>query len=447
MNTDEEGRFLAYMGSILTIAMLAIGPFLQQIVNNSTLAVKSSEASLPVAYLYADSASTNNVLDRDVDLRMKSAIMAGLLSGNDSSDQFAVPIKCTTGNCSWPDYTSLAVCAACADLSHRLTVSTSASSNGSSEASAPVVAYKLPNGLQLETYEGQEGIQMTVNNSLQLGNPEPNSIAFQTHNSTLLDLFVIAVDNESTIDGYNQYGPYASECILEFCVQDFTAEETNGTFIETRNGKGLPIEYYTLTPPKVEAEIDDGGNYQRTYQGNTYRVGYNTMNSFWSYLPGLFYGTVSWVNTLSPVPTFPNDVTQAIWRHLKEQPLTLDAMFQNIEQSMTRAIRTQPSTSIIHQGHAMVQQSIIRVQWPWIALPVAMLILVLLFLVIAAMRTRLAGLEPWKESSLAVLFHGLRQDNKEIFTGLSHQDEMYERARRLEVRLNVKKGEQLLEQT
>lgn len=409
--------------------MLAIGPFFQQIVKTTTLTIKSSGASVPVAYSYAYSSTSYGVSDADVDLRTKSAIISGLLSANDSSDQFVIPHSCTTGNCTWPDYYSLAVCYTCADLTKTLTVSVEPSSvNGS----APNILHKLSNGVALKTYENQLGIQMTVNNTMDEYDGTLSSIAFMGHNSSLVDMFVIALDNRTTMDGY-VLGPYATECILEFCVQDYTAVERNGTFTETRKGKVVTIGNLIQT------------SYQVQHDGRIFKVGWNTLKAFGFYFSTLFTGRVSFANSLSPVPIFPSEVTQSIWLHLKDPPHTLDSMFRNIEQSMTRAVRTQPSTRNEVDGQSLTQQTIIRVAWAWISLPVALLILAFLFLSTVIVYTRQSGLHPWKESSIAVLFHGLYPRSSGKLHGLTHRNDMDDVAQRFHVRLNVDENGQFLE--
>ena len=288
-------RFFACFGAVLIIGMLAIGPFLQQIVNNSTQAIKSNGASIPVAYNYSYPLST------DVDLRMKSAIMGGLLSNNNSATQFDVPVACSTGNCTWQDYTSLAVCTSCADLAAQLTVSTQ---NSSIKGVAPNIYHKLPNGISLQVYEMALGLQLTVNSTMQNDGPAHASIAFKGHNHTILDMFVIALDKRNSATSI-AYGPYAAECIIEFCVQNYTAQVSKGAFHETRGNKGVPIQGH------------GSGMYTIRDGEHKFGVDYYTLNVFTTYLSNLFFGRVAFTDSLSPVAIFPSDLTQSIWLHLK----------------------------------------------------------------------------------------------------------------------------------
>jgi hypothetical protein len=80
-------------------------------------------------------------------------------------------------------------------------------------------------------------IQMTVNNSV-MGSLE--SVAFTDHQDpfSLVDMFVILGPYVRDI-GEEPIGPYASECILRWCVKTYTAEANSGTFYETTTGKRL----------------------------------------------------------------------------------------------------------------------------------------------------------------------------------------------------------------
>ena len=290
MLTYVLNSFFACFGAVLIIDMLAIGLSLQQIVNNSTQAIKSDGAVVPVPYNYGGSLST------DVDLKMKSAIRGGLLSNNNSATQFDVPVTCSTGNCSWQDFTSLAVCTSCADLAAQLTVS---SQNSTIKGDAPNIFHKLPNGISLHTYELALALQMTVNSTMQNDGPAHASIAFKGHNNTILDMFVIALDKGSSTQSI-AYGPYAAECITEFCVQNYTAKVTNGNFHETRQGKGTPIQSF-----HNEAFATQDGK-------RSFGVDYNILNVVSMYPANLFFGSVAYTDSLSPVAIFPSDVTQSI---------------------------------------------------------------------------------------------------------------------------------------
>ena len=60
------------------------------------------------------------------------------------------------------------------------------------------------------------------------------------------------------------------------------------------------------------------------------------------------------------------------------------------------------------QGQCLVQETYISVVWPWIFLPAAICLAVLVLLVAVAVTTKRSGTRPWKDSSIASFFHGTR---------------------------------------
>ena len=420
--------------------MLAIGPFVQQIINSSTRPIATTGASIPVAYWY--NASSNQV---DVDLPMKAAIMSGLLTTDNSSSQFVVPSQCPTGNCSWPTYQSLAVCGACVDLTKNLT-----STRQQNQSS--VLVWQLPNGVSLATPDWEQGVTMAVNNTQQT-NPttgrEYASIAFSNFNVPPLDVFVILGNYTSDMGDFNGHtkgGPYAAECILDFCVQNYTAESRNGTFFETPSGN--PVFMDARNTPCYQVGLGStapSGGCLLVQNGVNFTVDYDSMKSFWFYFNDLFQGSVSQVDSLSPQPEWPSDLTQSIFAHLNSTPHTLDSMFKNIAQSMTLAMRTQSGANSQTVGQYFLEQTFVKVEWAWISLPLAILVLVLVFLVAVAICTRKYQLEPWKESSIATLLHGLRSQTGEEFQSLITPESMDEAATTTQARLRIDGQSQYLE--
>lgn len=366
----------------------------------------------------------NNTLTADVDLSMKAAIMSGVLTyGDDSPSLFQIPAQCPTGNCSWPYYRSLAVCSQCADLTDKLSVQPANSSTN----------YTLPNGLSLIQDPVAIGVSMIVNNTL--ANASLASVAFKDRlNDTmpLADVFVVvgnySWDGTSDASEKLNLGPYAAECILEFCVQLYGAEAHDGNFQEKAIGKPLPLD--AGTNRDVDVGPESLAYYYLTQDGQNYTIGEDAMKGFWFYFTTLFTGSVAQYNSPSRQPEWPSDLTQSVFQHLNATPHTLDSMFNNIAAAATLNVRTRPDAETVH-GDALYQQPIVTVRWMWMSLPLALLVLTLLFLVSVAMQTRLAGMQTWKTSSVAALFalQGLR-DKKEMEAVADRMHVKMERDRR-----------------
>jgi hypothetical protein len=112
---------------------------------------------------------------------------------------------------------------------------------------------------------------------------------------------------------------------------------------------------------------------------------------------------------------------------------------------MTLAVRTESGSNAQIVGQYFVEQTFVKVEWAWIYLPLALLVLVLVFLVAVAMCTRRYRLEPWKESSIPTLFHGLWSQTGEELQSLTIQESMDDAAAAIDARLRIDGQSQYLE--
>lgn len=253
---------MALFGAFLTVLTLAIGPFIQQVVSFPTIYPNSTQAGIPIATRLKDGGAFSGSLGSgvrtgDIDLNMLAAIYAGLYSSTDTD--FNVTSTCSTHNCSWSSYETLAVCSTCANLTSQLTTSV----NEGNEGMVASDRYRLPNGF------GLEGVQLIgtgngaryYNSSLNISTPGPamtsdsdtifNPIAFPNMRSVLTDLFAVAsFPVNGTRGGADDLFPssplVAWECMLQFCIHEMAATEADGSFVETttatwtNNSQALP---------------------------------------------------------------------------------------------------------------------------------------------------------------------------------------------------------------
>lgn len=141
-----------------------------------------------------------------------------------------------------------------------------------------------------------------------------------------------------------------------------------------------------------------------------------------------------------------SNITQSIYIHFNQtSPHNLDAMLNNIARSMTLALRTQLGSTQQVTGQSLTPRIIVRVEWAWISLPFIAFALVLVFLTVVAVSTRRAGLEPWKGSNIATLFHGLRHRSDDKLHCLIDQNSMDEAAAIMQFSLRMDEGSQFLE--
>ena len=393
-------RLFAIFGALLLIITQGVGPFAQQVVQTAQRTVKDTAAALSIAQVY----NTFETDADDVSLSMKAAIQRGMLDINANTSTFFVNPDCPTGNCTWAPYTSLSVCGRCADVTSQLTVS-ERDENGRTNTS-------LPNNVMLASTPGltQEGfvamIVKPTSNSLDL---LIDSLEYADYVWPVLDVYTIIASYGGN-PGNKVLGPFASECILQYCVQNFSASSTNGSF--TENVEGTPV--YLNGTYTFEEEV----------AGTNYTLGYDTWKALYNYFQGMFNSSVEQQNGLSPTTLWPDDVSQSIfyWMNKTDDHLPT-RMFENIAASMSLNVRS--TSNLSSGGSAYSQQSIVLVQWPWMILPFAILALVGIYLICIVVATKRMRLAPWKTSSLAVLMHGFADaESRSLIVGAEATDQM-----------------------
>jgi hypothetical protein len=103
-----------------------------------------------------------------------------------------------------------------------------------------------------------------------------------------------------------------------------------------------------------------------------------------------------------------SDWTQAIW----EASPDLDQWINNLAVSMTNVVRAgTPALDPTYNGIA--SQLGVSVRWWWLALPVAMVVLSLIFLIITIAKIAQGRVGAWKGSPLTLLFSDVQYEAKD----------------------------------
>lgn len=138
------------------------------------------------------------------------------------------------------------------------------------------------------------------------------------------------------------------------------------------------------------------------------------------YLLPFFNGSI-FLNLESQLPT--SDSVQALWNGSAD----LDSWIKNLGTSMTNVVRANsPSSDPLYNGQAY--QLGVNIRWEWLALPIAMVALSLLFLVIIIFETHNSPVAAWKGSPLALLFFDVDPETKGKISGQTHRFKGIERS-------------------
>ena len=224
---------------------------------------------------------------------MKAAIQNGLYAGTSVVNDMQ-PV-CSSGNCTWPKYRSLAICAKYADVTSSLKTKT-----------VPIPGSEGPGPednvnqhyLSQDNYLTDDGTVLFNSSSVARSDPIldnnqgnaaisldfSNSIAFQSSSLPIADVFMIYSTSRTSSD--NAFA--AMEFVLEWCVQEFTTSVTNGSSSTQRqsssNDFSKPDPANTGVP--LTTSPNDGDNSVYTVDPGTHYILQN-------YLRGLFKGYTS----------------------------------------------------------------------------------------------------------------------------------------------------------
>ncbi|KAI9720489.1 MAG: hypothetical protein M1828_005660 [Chrysothrix sp. TS-e1954] len=419
----RRGGLLAATGATLTILILAINPFVQQVIRYEGKLLNATEASMPIAHHYDTfGGGTSDSLPPYADLSMQGAVLSGLL---DTDLKFQVKPSCATGSCTWSSYQTLSVCSKCVDITNRVAVGNVTSEN--LVGAPPHLTFDLPDkvGFDIGALNNSDsGHFLKV--AWGVGSPAFRDLLVLA-DTTALWVEVNSVNKEGVADANQGYQYRAAECVLYWGVKTMSATMRNGTFEETElDDKAWTNN--TNTQGIVWGDFADGGlstSITPPGQNEAYTVSAKANHALSLYFLTFFNATVPKPENGVPQgiyevgtpenPTdsiFPDEESQAIWNAFATEPHTLDALMENMAQSMNVNIRTRSNAGLpfLGQQHSVLQ--VISVEWPWLILPLVMLIATFGFLSIVALNTRKQQFEAWRTNSLATLVHGLDEHSK-----------------------------------
>ena len=225
------------------------------------------------------------------------------------------------------------------------------------------------------------------------------------------------------------------ECVLYFCVRNYTATMTSGQLNETIIDSWpkpdqelqhepnimsylecltldllsckLSHQNYTLRPPSQEISFSVGVGILRLLQ-----VWFQSMMKF-SYDTYDEYSDPEQLNNLSRA--FYEGQTTG----LPSRNVTLDdawdmpgpgVVLESIANSMTAQMRSLSKTADAAVGRSYSTRSAVVARWAWVSVPITLLVLTFGLVFSTIILSEVKQIPLWKSSSLAALLHGLDED-------------------------------------
>jgi hypothetical protein len=479
-----KGRSLAALGAILIVLLLAIDTFFQQVVvMPDQWTLLSMSGTLPRVVSYNPDFTPTYYLGYEVSTEDKSlaVIENEFFFGNGTQaipfgngTRPDIPLTCPSSRCTWPPYETLAVCSSCAEVSDMIaptyacldtTIEWSAAWQGPLEtvpypngtvcghflnvtSSTPILlsGYVLPsNG---SATSGEALIVRTIPLT-DFSNKKPcygnGSIKFKEVRSPILDVLIAtATDGPQSV--YSKDQPLIHECMLTWCIRTMKSsydsgiyqEEVLSTYIEPslstdvwpweawKVETGLTIFYtqdVALRPPSPRSLPTPQGSgttiTSELYRMNNYSQA-NIMNHFDDFFPSSY--TAANIST-TPILRYRNYDSGPTVRELKfnpwQYPNNITRHMERMASAMTNSIRSSKSKEML-EGEAYQREPYITIKWGWLAFPIALLLLTLIFLISTIIRTsgdRETGI--WKTSTMPTLIYSLPKETQSEFASPS----------------------------
>jgi hypothetical protein len=471
-----KGRSLAALGAILIVLLLAIDTFFQQVVSlPDRWIAQQISGTIPrvIEYLPAFTPSyqfKEEIMAEDRNLApvareffYRNGTQPAPFGNGTRPD---IPLSCPTSNCTWPQYETLAVCSRCADVSDIIN-STYACLNMTIEWSAawdgPLNKVPYPNGTVCGYFLNATGLMPILLSGYVLpadGNATAGealvvraipltdwdtkapaygagSINFKDVSYPLLDgLISSARDGRESV--YRKEPPIVHECMLSWCVHTMKSsyawgvysEETLSTYFEpivesdpwpwetsqiTTGPWYSYVHNLTLIPPTRQAHNGDLVITGDIYTVNNYSQT-NIMNFFDDFFPSFY--TAANIDT-TPVLRHRNYANGPTVRKMDWNPFQLpNNITHHMERlaiSMTNNVRSSTSIQMV-KGESYQIETYISIQWEWLAFPLALLVLSLVFLISTILKTSGDGAAGvWKTSAMPTLIYGLPKETQGQF--------------------------------
>ena len=364
--------------------------------------------------------------------------------------------RCPTGNCLWPQLTSLGFCSSCQNFTQEM------QRDSTSVSSLPFYA----SGHQGEEGWGQQNVAFTYSvprsllngYSIEADLSNPNSANLTTSTFTVsvtnsrqsalngvprLLAWAIssmgAADTNRTPSGFGLYmfirtstSPTSPGNVLsaDLCSMSFCLQKRN---VSVSSGK---LNSSILNTIYADRNLSTHSNSTVSYvfpTGNdnfTLNLGPATEPALEVALDTLLTGNVS--ETTASQPQDDNSTSSSTLIAGFDASHNFSLAMTNLAAAMTNYIRDASNHTV--SGQLGITETYVLVLWLWIILPGVLVVAGSLFLIMGIVATRKRGVDIWKDSELALLFHGLQEGN-ERFAGLHQISEMDSVASRMKVRM------------
>jgi hypothetical protein len=429
-NLTTAIRHWAFLGAALIVCLLGVGVFTQQVIT-----VRGQErdlggvshATAPVSRTYETQwqlgATGYTPGDQMPFVWMMSAIDAGFLypANLQNSDTVVNLVTCPTGNCTFGLYSTLSLCTKCANITEHVLCG---DAYLHPDTCPPGARTRLPD----------DSVSLVPATGVVNITPDDQYPKY----SNLTDIGPLVARYVGL--GYWNKPAYATECALYWCVKTYNATVQSNVFNEvlvnswtnlsapqTHYGQ---LSYINLYPDECHKDGKASNDCVFGIDPTSQRAlqNYLLYGSASTNMTGFLKGSIviplgnngtSWyieglaANAIISPCTHAGHCTETFFK-------LFDLSFEWMAQYMSNNIRE--STGGFSHGTTSRFDTYFHVRWGWLAYPIAIVLIALIFLLVTMYKSR--GTEPWKSSVTALLFHGLTDEDRESYLRLNDPIEM-----------------------
>lgn len=287
------------------------------------------------------------------------------------------------------------------------------------------------------------------------------SINFKHIQNPMLDALIVSSVNGSVENVYNKKRPIAQECVFSWCVKTLRSSYDSGGYeehLEKTFFNSTPIEWPWRTEhvPELNFTIMDfnAGVYIRppTMNGTniTFGLSNDTFIDFVTVLDEIFPSMLTVSNATAPpyIKIRTSFTDQVMFRAVSFSPWlspnNVTHHVQMMAQAMTNVMRSDANSNELIPGAAYARETYVAVHWAWLAFPLTMLVLSIVFLIATIYKTSGKDQDEigiWKTSAMPTLMYGLPKDmQKKIMGSNSSRRIIRKGSSKVRIRLLPKQG-------
>ncbi|UZP46125.1 hypothetical protein NXS19_013937 [Fusarium pseudograminearum] len=481
----------AALGALATIALLAFEPFTQAILasedrevvlkpkeyaelarkNNQVLdwvqGAENGVGRFPVnpgntTHYYVSFLTTSNIQS---DMGLKAALWSGF-SPLTSSQNLKPAYTCLSGNCSWADFASVAVCHKCHDLSQHVVRTTGtdkvpglsmppakwepnstlpdisnqwpAANWWQTNQSLTHTKYKIASmNLSLSNYDGKASCTSKSDNcpdtylSSRFTTNPGQTLNFQNHNTLIMAMQYLK-SNKSWSDGrtiWEETGITSQECALFFCVNEYHDLLLQGSLQETVVASFIDRTTESYTPKEDDPMVEEFFR----YTNYSLDMGNRLVLPISLWLRGGLFTriVVLGVSSLMVGLGESNDIPSTI---------------ENVALSLTKWMRHRDLDDP-EKGTSTANATIIHIRWYFFIFPIVNFVAGVIFTVLCIWETQRSGWPVWKDSILATLSCAPYGDLRKMLREAAGMDKLQDLSRSLVVTWHKDEGVGHLKET